>query len=59
MTRSAITSSLRPEAASFSKRRTGNQSPFSVPASPLATKLIGQISGSILQDPEILILEVF
>jgi hypothetical protein len=29
------------------------------PASPLATKLIGQISGSILQDPEILILEVF
>lgn len=29
------------------------------PASPLATKLIGQVSGSILHDPEILILEVF
>lgn len=29
------------------------------PASPLASKLIGQVSGSILHDPEIFILEVF
>ncbi len=29
------------------------------PASPLARKLIGQVAGSILRDPEILILEVF
>lgn len=29
------------------------------PASPLAAKLLGQVSGSILHDPEVLILEVF
>jgi hypothetical protein len=37
----------------------GDQVTVLGPASPLATKLIGQFAGSILHDPEILILEVF